>query len=532
MTARERHSLAEAAIDSIVTDTAPPFRFMYLDVQSPEWLRETFAQRSAEWGLEVVRFDEPLWPQEARKRVAASVGTDYVVFIDNDVQVEQGWLDTLVKCADETGAGIVGPLYLWGDGIGPSKIHMAGGILTESPVEGGRVLAEAHRLFNAEPRLVASQLVREPCDFVEFHCMLVRTELLRDGSLLDTEIRCVHEHIDVALESMRRGFPVYFEPASRVHYLAFSDFMLDDLAFFRERWSAAEGEASLAAFCRKWHVVNDDRSFGGVRGFLRSHIAQVDPIRPVFPIPADRLAPMRADELVQSRSALLDLAVRRGYQPEELTQIARAYNLAQVMMDGGYRPCGRPFINHLVGTAGVLVRYDFSVPIVVAGMLHAAYTHAAPGPGGPGAPAKATCAALGGRGSIVERKVRAYTQREMTAGGLPEDLDMFPTLSIFEAETIVIEAANELDMLLSGEFRYSGRTDAIESGALRRIDHVCRILGVNGLHDALVLARAAQAPLPPGLGTGMQGSYRIAPDKRSAVSMVSPAPLPPQENFG
>jgi hypothetical protein len=132
----------------------------------------------------------------------------------------------------------------------------------------------------------------------------------------------------------------------------------------------------------------------------------------------------------------------------------------------------------------------------------------------------------------VERKVRAYTQWEMTAGSLPEDLDMFPTLSIFEAETIVIEAANELDMLLSGEFRYSGRTDAIESGALRRIDHVCRILGVNGLHDALVLARAAQAPLPPGLGTGMQGSYRIAPDKRSAVSMVSPAPLPRQENFG
>ncbi len=527
MTARERHSLAEAAIDSIVADTARPFRFIYLDVQSPHWLRETFAQRSAQWGLEVVRFDEPLWPQEARKRVAASIDTDYVVFIDNDVQVEAGWLDALVACADETGAGIVGPLYLWGDGIGRAKIHMAGGRLTETPVEGGRVLAEAHGLYDADPRQVAGQLARRPCDFVEFHCMLVRTELLRDGSFLDPAIRCVHEHIDVALASVRRGFPVYFEPASRVQYLAHSDYMLDDLGFYRERWSAAEGEASIDAFSRKWHVVNDDRSFGGVRNFLRSHLAQVDPIRPRLPAPADRLAPMRADELVQSRSALLDLALRRGYEPEELAMIARAYSLAQVLMDGGYRPCGRPFINHLVGTAGILVRYDFSVPVVATGMLHAAYTHAAPVQGGPAAAASATCAALGGRGSSLERRVRAYTQRELAATELPDDLHALATLSVFEAESIAIEAANELEMALSGEVRYSGRTDAMGSSALRRVAHVCRTLGVTGLHDALALARAAgQAPVPPGLGTGMQGSYRIARDKRSIVSMVSPAPLP------
>ena len=530
MTARERHSLAEAAIDSIVAETARPFRFVYLDVQSPEWLREALARRSVEEALEVVRFDEPLWPHEARKRVAASIDTDYTVFIDNDVQVEAGWLDALVACADETGAGIVGPLYLWGDGIGRSKIHMAGGKLTESVVEGGRVLAEAHGLFNADPRQVAGQLVRRPCDFVEFHCMLVRTELLRDEAFLDPRIRCVHEHIDVALQSIRRGLPVYFEPSSRVQYLAFSDFMLDDLAFFRERWSAAEGEASIDAFSGKWHVVNDDRSFGGVRGFLRSHVAQVDPIRPVRPVPADRLAPMRADELVQSRSALLDLAVRRGYEPEELAMIARAHNLAQVLMDGGYRPCGRPFINHLVGTAGILVRYDFAVPAVAAGLLHAAYTHAAPSRNGPGAAAKATCAALGGRGTSLERRVRAYTQRELRGGSSPVGVDVLPTLSVLEAEIIAIEAANELDLLLSGEVRYSGQTDVIGQDALRRIDHVCRILGVTGLHDSLAPARAALVPVQPGLATGMQGSYRIAPDRRSVVSMVSPAPLPVEDD--
>ncbi|MEP7184112.1 MAG: glycosyltransferase family A protein, partial [Betaproteobacteria bacterium] len=98
MTWRERHALALSAIDSIVAHTTPPYRFIYVDVQSPGWLREALAKRSNEWGLEVVRFDEPLWPQEARRRVVGMIDTDYVVFIDNDVRVESGWLESLVAC--------------------------------------------------------------------------------------------------------------------------------------------------------------------------------------------------------------------------------------------------------------------------------------------------------------------------------------------------------------------------------------------------------------------------------------------------
>src|SRR5882672_11342487 len=150
MTARERHALAEASIESIISATHRPYRFMYLDVQSPDWLRETLARRSTEWGLEVLRFDEPYWPHEVRNRVVGTIDSDYVVFIDNDVLVDEGWLDALVACADETGAGIVGPLYLLGDGIRPPKIHMAGGRLTEAVAEDGRVLVDTHIMSNMD----------------------------------------------------------------------------------------------------------------------------------------------------------------------------------------------------------------------------------------------------------------------------------------------------------------------------------------------------------------------------------------------
>src|SRR6478735_7761495 len=144
MTARERHSLAEAAIDSVLAESGGPCRLLYVDVLSPPWLREALDARAAAGEIELVRFDEPLWPQEARRRTLPRIDTEYVVYLDNDVQVEAGWLDALVRCADETGAGIVGPLYLIGDGVGRATVHMAGGVLTRGTGAGGATLAEAH----------------------------------------------------------------------------------------------------------------------------------------------------------------------------------------------------------------------------------------------------------------------------------------------------------------------------------------------------------------------------------------------------
>ena len=501
MTARERHSLTEAALDSIVEETPAPYRLLYLDCGAPDWLRETLADRADDWGLEVVRFDEPLWPHEARARIAPAIDTDYAVFIDNDVQVEPGWLDALVACADETRAGIVGPLYLWGDDIRASTIHMAGGRLIEEPAENGRrVLDEQHHLFNVDPRLVPHELVRRPCDFVEFHCMLIRTELIRDPAFFDPAIRCVHEHIDCALQSVARGFPVYFEPASRIQYMAFTDYMLDDLPFFRDRWSAAEGEASIASFAAKWNVANDERSFGGVREFLANHLAHTDPMRSAADAaPAhDRGLPMRAGELAQSRVELLDLARQCGYAAEEVAKIAAAHATATQLFAHRKRPDGRPFVDHVTGTASVLIRFGFAARVVVSGLLHAAYTHGAPGDVLDEAAAGAIDAALQAHGADVERRVRAYAERERAGEPAANDevfdeADALATLSIPEAEVLAIEAANEIEMHLSGEFARTGRTDEIGEGTMRRIAHVMEVLGVAAMTETLRRARSARA---------------------------------------
>jgi len=516
MTARERHSLTEATIEAIVAETTMPYRLVYVDAQSPAWLREVLAARAEEWKLDVISFDEPFWPQEARARIMPRVDTRYVVFIDNDVQVEPGWLEALVACAEETQAGIVGPLYLWEKGFEASKIHMAGGKIVETTEGGGRVLDESHWLFNADPRRVSDQLVRRPCDFVEFHCMLVRAELARDPAFFDPAIRCVHEHIDIALKAKGRGASIWFEPAARVHYMAYADYMLDDLSFFRQRWSRAEGEASIAAFSRRWNVIDDERSFGGVRSFMTTHLEDTDPLRSDAPNPRARGTAMRADELVQTRSGLIDLALARGYAVNEIETVAWAYDLAQQLVDGVYRPCGRPFINHLSGTAGVLLRYDFAARVAAAGLLHAAYTHGhghAPG-GSAEAVNTAIAGALGGEGSALELLVRTYAERESLIDYDSDDPEALAAMSIFDAEILAIEAANEIDMLLAAEIRYSGRSDLVGPATLGRIAHALRAIGVDGMLETLERARASVSIAPEALRSGHVASYRLAQRER------------------
>ncbi|MEO6422957.1 MAG: glycosyltransferase, partial [Candidatus Nitrotoga sp.] len=252
MTIRECYSLTIQALKSILSNTPPIFRLIFVDCHSPVWIREQLETLARQYGVELVCTEDPLWPNQARVKILDRISSEYTVFIDNDVQVEPGWLEQLVACADETGAGIVGPLYLWGDGKSAPKIHMAGGRLIIYPDIGndGLVMEEEHQLFNRRPEDVHEQLFRKPCDYVEYHCMLVRTQLLQEHGLLDDGIISVHEHIDAALAAKRLGYSTYMEPASRVNYLAFADFLLEDLPIFRLRWSLEAGEQSILTFCK------------------------------------------------------------------------------------------------------------------------------------------------------------------------------------------------------------------------------------------------------------------------------------------
>jgi glycosyltransferase involved in cell wall biosynthesis len=287
---RERWSLTLESIASIIGNTAGPFQLWLLDTGMPDVLRQAAEARYAGSGLRVIDVPGGLWPNQARGRIAAQIETPYAVFIDNDVLVTPGWLDALVACAEQTGAGIVGPLYLWGPDGGSDLIHMAGGDLAVEQEPGGLVMAESHRHLMKRVADMEAQLVRETCGFSEYHCMLMRREVFRDPRVFDDDICCVHEHIHASLVARELGYATWVEPASRVLYLAFAPWRLGELPLLRKRWDREAGERSIQHFARRWNVIDDARSFGGVRGFLEWHTSMVDPLLAGRGAAADRRA--------------------------------------------------------------------------------------------------------------------------------------------------------------------------------------------------------------------------------------------------
>lgn len=484
MTFRERWSLTLASVESILANTPPPYRFWFLDVGMPAPLRARLQEVAVPRGMEIVPLGpEDFWPNRARRRIASRIDTRYAVFIDNDALVMSGWLEALVRCADETGAGIVGPLYLWGEDARTDLIHMAGGELRIEREGERNVVRERHRLINARLGDVEHTLKREPCGFAEYHCLLMRSEVVHAPDTFDPDIVCVHEHVHASLVAHELGYRTWMEPAARVNYLAKAPWRLMDLPLARRRWSRAAGEASLRRFARRWNVIDDERSFGDVRNFLVLHSERMDPL---LADDTDRSSPMRHEDLEQNMGPLLLAAERRGYTPSDLRLLEKSCLLATRLTEGIYRPCGRPFINHLVGTASVLVRYGLRMRLVQTGLLHAAYSHGLMGLAEP-PPDSVTriAAALGGAGVPLERRVRAYTLRQPRYRALISARTPPTLLTIDDAEVLLLEAANEIEMHLSGEVETTGRSD-LPDGPLRgMIGHVCRLTGLPGMATAV-----------------------------------------------
>jgi GT2 family glycosyltransferase len=248
---RERFGLTRESLESIFANTAMPFEMVYVDGNSPRKVKDYLAAESERRGFTLVRTEHYLSPNKARNIGVAHVGTKYVVFVDNDVFVTPGWLDRMVECADQTGAWVVGPLYCQGDPA-DQIIHMAGGSLKFRGEAPHRRMKDIHHFKLQSIPDVQDRLRRQPCDYAEFHVMLVRRDAFDRLGALDEELLCTREHIDWCLRVKDAGGEVYFEPGSIVTYRTPPPFELTDIPFYWLRWSDSWALQSLSHFCEKY----------------------------------------------------------------------------------------------------------------------------------------------------------------------------------------------------------------------------------------------------------------------------------------
>lgn len=255
--ARERFSFAQRALETLYECTPAPFKLVYVDGGSPSHVRRYLETQARARGFTLIRCHYYLSPNEARNIGAREADTKYVVFIDNDVAVSPGWLDALVRCAEETDAWVVAPVYLIGkpeDGF----VHAAGGRVGIREVDGRRYVYETERFKTRKLEDVRPELKRESLGHTEFHCFLVRRSALERLGPFDEGILSSREQLDFCLSVHQAGGEIYFEPDAVVTYCLQPPFAGSDLPYFLVRWSKAWSRASLDHLRKKWGLADDD----------------------------------------------------------------------------------------------------------------------------------------------------------------------------------------------------------------------------------------------------------------------------------
>ncbi|HZN02966.1 MAG TPA: glycosyltransferase [Candidatus Polarisedimenticolia bacterium] len=237
---RDRFSMFARCLDAIEARTPPPFRVVAVAGGADP------ATRSYLEGLRTMRPhvtallpDRLLEQSESRNLALRQVRERFVVVLENDTIVQEGWLPPLLECLREERAAAVAPLLWWYRGL-----HAAGGSFEERDQDGAVAF---------DYRINYSGIRRRRIDYPENHCVLIDRERLADFEFDEVE----PFDVDLGLTLRQRGLSAFLEPRSLAHYEAPPPLERRDLPPFRLRWDWTAWERSNLRFERKWGFVYD-----------------------------------------------------------------------------------------------------------------------------------------------------------------------------------------------------------------------------------------------------------------------------------
>jgi GT2 family glycosyltransferase len=267
---RERFSQTKRSLESVLAHAPSETPLVYVDGGSPPLVRQYLEQQAARRGFRLMSTERLVAPNQARNLGLAQVRTKYAALVDNDVVVTRGWLESLVECAEITGAWVVGPLCCQGEG--PRAQVRSAGCAVELVERDGRPHFRRQRRHHGQPPAESARtLGREAVDEIELHAALLRSDVFGRLGPLDEQITSPLADSDLCLAVRSRGGEVYLEPAAAVTYLAPPPFDSCDLPYFQLRWSDAWNTASIERFRQKWRLAADDPALAALAEELAEH---------------------------------------------------------------------------------------------------------------------------------------------------------------------------------------------------------------------------------------------------------------------
>jgi GT2 family glycosyltransferase len=269
VTSRDRWRQAPATLSTLLDRTDDRHRVIVVDGGAPRSVSRAFGRVAATGRIDVIRRQRFLATNEAR-RIALDTGVsdEWIAFVENDSTPSDGWLDTLIDVARDTGAATTFPVYVW-QHEGRLAIHGAGVDLELVDHPDGRRIVDGTEHWN-EPWPESAGLIRdEPTPQAEPHCLVIRRDVLERMDGPDPELRGWFEHVDLALHHLdlgvecRRvtGVTCLYEPAVRLDPR--------ELSTFLHRWGSDWYEASKRHLVRRWDLDPDDPKWDQHATYLR-----------------------------------------------------------------------------------------------------------------------------------------------------------------------------------------------------------------------------------------------------------------------
>ena len=167
-----------------------------------------------------------------------------------------------------------------------------------------------------------------------------------------------------------------------------------------------------------------------------------------------------------------------GWSPADTERLWHTHDLMQSLFSGRYRGSGRPFINHLAGTASLALRYRGTTDEVLAGYSHAAYTQGRFGR--PHAQRAENRAALAGVvGAVAERLAAQYDAvdwEEFAGRAGPGEID---GLSHEGKQVLFLQIVNEFD----DAFDWFVYADGWRAGCIQRLQAGAEFAHTLGHHE-------------------------------------------------
>ncbi len=219
----------------------------------------------------------------------------------------------------------------------------------------------------------------------------------------------------------------------------------------------------------------------------------------------------------QTNLQLFNQLRRHNYPSQDLQLIVECYALVTQLFTGAFRPSGKTFIAHLVGTASILTSLQQPITVIAAGLLHAAYEMGEFGDRRHQGISRYRRRLLQQRlGETIENYIARYTALVWNEATLLRVYTHFADLSLIDRDVLLMRLANELEEYLDLGICYCGA--AKQERYLQHQDalmlEMARALAGDAFADTLRQALDACELAQPSLRVlthSASASYRVVP---------------------